>query len=69
MMKIVDSDILIDRSEKIYSALEALKVVVFNLPPIDKINIDDINQMNAIIWAISALAEKNEEDIRKYFDY
>lgn len=68
-MKIVDSDILIDRSEKIYSALEALKVAVFKLPPIDKINIDDINQMNAIIWAISALAEKNEEDIRKYFDY
>lgn len=69
MMKIVDSDILIDRSEKIYSALEALKVAVSKLPPIDKINIDDINQMNAIIWAISALAEKNEEDIRKYFDY
>lgn len=68
-MKIVDSDILIDRSEKIYSALEALKVVVSELSPIDKINIDDINQMNAIIWAISALAEKNEEDIRKYFDY
>lgn len=68
-MKIVDSDILIDRSEKIYSALEALKVAVFKLPSIDKINIDDINQMNAIIWAISALAEKNEEDIRKYFDY
>ncbi|BBM16413.1 hypothetical protein G15_0015 [Enterococcus avium] len=69
MMKIVDSDILIDRSEKIYSALEALKAVVLKLSPIDKINIDDINQMNAIIWAISALAEKNEEDIRKYFDY
>lgn len=69
MMKIVDSDILIDRSEKIYSALEALKVAASKLSPIDKINIDDINQMNAIIWAISALAEKNEEDIRKYFDY
>ena len=67
-MNEVDNADLIIQSINISSALKGLEILLYHLSAADKIKPSDLDQLNGMVSAISALAEKNAEETRDYFE-
>lgn len=67
-MKTNDYTELLIQSEDIHSALMGLQKVLFYFPHADQVKPTDITQINGVVAAITALAERNVEELAKYFE-
>lgn len=67
-MNTVDNTDLIIQSGDISSALKGLKTFLYYFPRADEMKPNDLDQLNGIVSAIAALAEKNAEETRDYFE-
>lgn len=67
-MNTLDETDLIIQSINISSALKGLQSMLFYFPNADEMKPSDLDQLKGMVSAIAALAEKNAEETRAYFE-